>query len=85
MGNNRREMVNKYGFSARSRSQEFGLGATFKDEHPDGTKVQRSAIEAVGGTRDNAQAKMLPKLDNPPTWDADRQELWEQRHDEWYS
>lgn len=78
-----------------NRAQEFGLGATFKEKHPNGTEVERNAIEAVGGTRDNAQARMLPSEDTPvhrSTWDdvtgsggeRDRQELREQRSREWY-
>ena len=42
------------------RSEEFGLGATFKEEHPSGYQEERNAIEAVGGTRDHAAVGRLP-------------------------
>lgn len=48
-----------------TRSVEFGLGATFKEKHLDGTETQRSAVLAVGGKRDGNQARMLPPVEPP--------------------
>jgi hypothetical protein len=47
-----------------SRSAEFGVGATFKQKDQYGNETTRSAVEAVGGRRDGAQAGMLPPVLN---------------------
>lgn len=45
-----------------TRSEEFGLGATFKQKEADGTEHERNAIEVVGGgQRDASAVSRLPQ------------------------
>jgi hypothetical protein len=59
-----------WGQAAR-RSLEFGLGATIRERDQFGNASERSAILAVGGKRDGNQARMLPPIEDPPSWDPD--------------